>query len=187
MPKKYELLKNPKPGNDYDISIWDDIDDYEEYEKLLAEVAKIGADDSVRLFVSTPGGRCDIGFMLIDRIMGLECPVEVIVPYPTYSMGAIMALCGDSLEVQPGGFLMFHDYSSGGGRSKGNEQLKHAEAYKETFDYKFNSICQPFLTKKECDDVLNGKDLYIRWNDDENAKIYKNITPLTTRIKRHFK
>jgi ATP-dependent protease ClpP protease subunit len=177
MPKKYELLKNPKPGSDYDISIWDTIEEYDDYEKLLEGISNIGKSDSVRLYISSPGGRCDVGFMLIERLLGLECPIEVIVPYPTYSMGAIMALCGDSLEVQPGGFLMFHDYSSGGGRSKGNEQLKHAEAYKDTFNYKFNSICQPFLSKQECKDILDGKDLYIKWND----------ASLDARIKRHFK
>jgi len=177
MTNKFELRRTPNKGSVYDISIWDDIEKYEDYEKLLEELDKIGKEDHVFLYVSSPGGRCDIGFMLIDRIMALECPVEVVVSYPTYSMGAIMALCGDNLDIEPGGFLMFHDYSSGGGRSKGNEQLKHAEAYKETFNYKFNTICQPFLTKKECDEVLNGKDLYIKWNDQT----------LNARIKRHFK
>ena len=114
--------------------------------------------------------------MLIDYIQNLECKVDVVVPYPTYSMGAIMSLSGDSLEIKPGGFLMFHDYSSGIARSKGNEIFKQTESYIETFTYKFNKICQPFLTKKECEDILNGKDLYIKWNDPM----------LETRIKRHF-
>lgn len=88
-----------------------------------------------------------------------------------------MALCGSSLEIKEGSFLMFHDYSSGGGRSKGNEQFKHTEAYREVFAFRFNKLCQPFLTESECADVLEGKDLYIKWND-------KN---LNARLKRHFK
>lgn len=174
---KFELRRTPNKGSVYDISIWDDIEEYADYEKLLDELAKIGRDDKVHLYVSTPGGRCDIGFMLIDRIRALDCNVDVIIPYPTYSMGAIMSLCGDSLKMEPGSFLMFHDYSTGMGRSKGNEIFKQTEAYVETFTYKFNSICQPFLTKAECNDVLNGKDLYIKWNDQT----------LDARIKRHFK
>jgi ATP-dependent protease ClpP protease subunit len=176
MPKKYELLVEPNEGKKYTISIWDNLENYEDYEKLLESMSKISKKDTVKLYVSTPGGRCDIGFMLIDRIRELECMVDVVAPYPTYSMGAIMALCGNSLEISPGSYLMFHDYSGGGGRQKGNETLKSTEAYCEVFNYRFNSICQPFLTKKECEDVLQGKDLYIKWNDPS----------LKDRIKRHF-
>ncbi len=176
MPKKYEIIKTPNKGSSYEISVWDHIEEYDDYDKLLETLSGISKNDSVKLNVSTPGGRCDIGYMLIDRIRSLECNVDVVIPYPTYSMGAIMALCGNSLKVLPGAFLMFHDYSSGNGRMKGNEQFKHTEAYIEVFKHKFNHICQPFLSKKECENVLEGKDLYIKWNDSDLEK----------RIKRHF-
>lgn len=176
MPNKFEITKVANKGAAYNISIWDHIEAYEDYDKLLEQLANITKNDTVRLNVSTPGGRCDIGFMLIDRIQALECKVDVVVPYPTYSMGALISLCGNSLKMNPGSFLMFHDYSSGNGRSKGNEQFKHTEAYIEVFRYRFNHVCQPFLTKKECEDVLDGKDLYIKWNDKD----------LDARIKRHF-
>lgn len=177
MPNKFEMISTPNKGKTHEISIWDSIDAYEDYDKLLEKMSDIGKNDHVTLRVSSPGGRCDIGFMLIDKFQALECPVAVIVTYPAYSMGALMSLIGVSLKMEPGSFLMFHDYSSGGGRSKGNEQFKHNEAYIEVFRHRFNAICQPFLTKKECEDVLEGKDLYVKWNDPS----------LSTRIARHFK
>ncbi len=176
MPKKFECIVTPNKGSRYEICIWDSIEGFEEYDDLLKQVSKITSKDSVILRVGTGGGRCDVGFMLIDRFKNIDCFVDVIVPYPTYSMGALMALCGDSLTVSEGSFLMFHDYS-GGGRSKGNELFKSTEAYCEIFNHRFNTICQPFLSKKECEDVLQGKDLYIKWNDPT----------LDARIKRHFK
>lgn len=176
MPKKYETVITPESYH-YEICIWDSIDNFEDYDELMKQINKIKETDKVTLKVGTPGGRCDVGFMLIDRLSSLPCFVDVIVPYPTYSMGALMALCGDSLLVNEGSFLMFHDYSGGNGRSKGNEMFKSTEAYCEIFNHRFNTICQPFLTKKECEDVLQGKDLYIKWNDDS----------LETRIRRHFK
>jgi ATP-dependent protease ClpP protease subunit len=175
MPKKYEIVTKPK-GKSYFISIWDNIEEYEEYDKLTELLGNISEKDDVTLNVSTPGGRCDIGFMLIDRFAALPCKVDVIVPYPTYSMGAIMALCGNSLKLERGAFLMFHDYSGGTGRAKGNEALKATEAYCETFKTRFKDVCQPFLSKKECDDVLQGKDLYIKWTDPS----------LKDRTRRHF-
>lgn len=175
MPKKYEIITKPNEGKKYTISIWDSIEEFEDYDKLLETLSGITKKDAVALYVSTPGGRCDIGFNLYDRIVELPCQVDVVIPYPTYSMGAILALSGNSLKLNPGSFLMFHDYSTGS-RGKGNEMFKSTEAYCEIFNYRFNAICQPFLTKKECEDVLQGKDLYIKWND----------TTLDARIRRHF-
>ncbi len=175
MPNKYEVLATPISTR-YEICIWDDIEEYKEYDELMKILPKIKEEDHVILKVGTPGGRCDVGFMLIDRFAGLPCQVDVIVPYPTYSMGAIMALCGHSLGMSPGSFLMFHDYSTGG-RGKGNELIKSTEAYSEIFAHRFNDICQPFLSEEECENVLQGQDLYIKWNDPSLKK----------RIKRHFK
>ena len=174
MPKKFELVATSLVV-EYEICLWSDLESFEDYDELMKQLVKIKKDDHVTLKVGTPGGRCDIGFMLTDRFGALPCVVDVIVPYPTYSMGAIMALCGDSLAINEGSFLMFHDYSTGG-RSKGNELFKSTEAYGEIFKHRFNTICQPFLTKKECKDVLEGKDLYIKWDDPT----------LEARIRRHF-
>ncbi len=177
MPKKYECIVTPNKGSQYEICIWDNIEGFEEYDDLNKQLNKITDEDRVTLKVGTPGGRCDVGFMLIDRLSALPCRVDVVVPYPTYSMGAIMSLCGDSLAINEGSFLMFHDYSGGGGRAKGNETLKSTEAYCEIFKYRFNSICQPFLSEEECESVLQGQDLYIKWND----------SLLKKRIRRHYK
>lgn len=174
MPNKFKVKTNSKTTTCYNIDIWDSIEEYEDYDGLLSELDKIGSEDTVNLSVASPGGRCDVGFMLYDRLEGLNC--EVTVPYPSYSMGALLSLVGNSLELLEGSFLMFHDFSTGH-RGKGNEIEKGISAYSEVFKHRFNKICQPFLTKKECEDILEGKDLYVKWNDSN----------LEQRIRRHFK
>lgn len=175
MPDKFKVSSKKETKTSYSIHIWDSIEKYEDYDKLLDELDNIGKDDNVTLSISSPGGRCDVGFMLYDKLAELS-NVEVIVPYPSYSMGALLSLVGNSLELLEGSFLMFHDFSTGH-RGKGNEIEKSISAYSEVFRYRFNKICQPFLTKKECEDILEGKDLYVKWNDDN----------LEQRIKRHFR
>lgn len=175
MSNKYRISSKAMEGKEYVISIWDNIEEYSDYDDLRDDLDKIGKKDKVTLNVSSPGGRCDVGFDLYERIRALESVVDVVVPYPTYSMGAILALSGHSLKVLPGAFMMFHDYSTGS-KGKGNEIFKQTEAYKRAFEHKFNSICQPFLTEKECTDILNGQDLYVNWDDKDLEK----------RIKRHF-
>lgn len=171
MPKKFELLV--ESTNVFHISIWGALEEYEDYELPFDGM---GSRDSVKLYVSTSGGSCAVGFHLCNKIASLPCKVDVIVPYPTYSMGALIALSGDSLELRPGAFLMFHDYSTDA-TGKGNEILQETEAYKETFNHLFKSISFPFLTKKECENVLNGQDFYVKWNSPD----------LKDRIRRHFK
>ena len=173
---KFKVNSTIESTTKYTIDILDDIEEYEDYEKLLDTLDKIREKDSVTLKVSSPGGRCDIGFMLYDKISGISGQVDVVVPYPSYSMGALLSLVGNSLELKPGSFLMFHDFSTGN-RGKGNEIEKSITNYSKIFKYRFNKICQPFLTKKECEDILHGKDLYVNWDDDN----------LEARIKRHFK
>lgn len=175
MTEKYEVRTKPKEGKEYKISIWDNIESYEDYEGLFKTLNDITDKDTVVLEVMSSGGRCDIGYVIYNRIKELPCRVDVIVPYPTYSMGALLALSGHSLVIKPGAFLMFHDYSTGLS-GKGNELLKQTGAYNEVFKYRFNNICQPFLSKKECEKVCEGKDLYITWKD----------TTLIKRLERHF-
>lgn len=174
-PKKFNVITKTQTKKSYIISIWDNIESYEHYSELYDLLEKISKEDNIELRVSTPGGRCDVGFDLIDRFVELD--VDVVVPYPTYSMGAVMSLCGKSLKINPGGYLMFHDFSTGTGKSKGNEIHKYVENYRESFECRFKQICQPFLTNKECKEILNGQDLYIKWNEPD----------LKERIRRHFK
>jgi ATP-dependent protease ClpP protease subunit len=176
MPNKFECIVEQPRGKLFKIAIWDDLEKYEDYDKLIEQLEKITEHDQVELKISSPGGRCSIGYMLYDRFKELPCWVDVIIPYPSYSMGAILALCGDTLTINPGAFIMFHDYSTGA-KGKGNEIYKSTEAYMESFSHRFNKICQPFFTKKECEDILNGQDMYVKWNDNN----------LEARIKRHFK
>lgn len=176
MPSKYEIVSTPNEGKHWEISIWDDIECYSDYDKLFEEMGKINKVDTVELTVDTFGGRCDIGFKLYDRISQIPCKIDVVVSQHAYSMGAILALVGDSLTIEPGAFLMFHDFSTG--RSgKGNEISKSIEATKELFQYRFREACQPFLSVAECTSILNGSDKYVKWNDRQ----------LNTRMRRHFK
>lgn len=173
---KFKVNSTTESTTKYTIDILGGIREYEDYEKLLDTLDKIGKKDTVLLKVRSPGGRCDVGFLIYDRIKELKSKIDVEVSYPSYSMGALLSLVGNSLELKPGAFLMFHDFSTGRD-GKGNEIEKSITNYSKIFKYRFNEICQPFLTKKECDDILHGKDLYVNWDDDN----------LEARIKRHFK
>lgn len=161
---------------DWDFYIRGDIECFEDYDNLLKEFAKVTDKDSVVIYLNTPGGDCSVGFFLIDQIMQLPCPIHMVVQYPTYSMGAIMAVCGDKLTIEEDAYIMFHDYS-GGSRGKGEETAAYINNYRQVFKNKFKRLCCPFLTKKEADNMFKGEDIYIH-HDDPSLK---------DRNQRHFK
>lgn len=158
------------------VDITDSISEFEDYEKLFKLLPTLTQDDYLEVHLNTPGGRCDIGFMIADRLLQCRCPIKMIVEYPTSSMGAIIAMCGDELEMWEDSYLMFHDYS-GGSSGKGEETLQHSTNYRKVFRKRFERLCKPFLTQKECDSMFKGEDIYIH---DDDADLQK-------RVSRHYR
>lgn len=163
-------------SKDVSVYIRDGIKEYDDYNEIFELVPTLTAEDTLTVHLNTPGGRCDIGFEVIDTIGRAECPVEIVVEYPTYSMGAIMALCGDTLTMMPDTYIMFHDYS-GGSSGKGGETELYTNNYRQVFRRRFERLCKPFLSQDECDRMFKGEDIYIHDNDKSLKK----------RIKKHFK
>jgi ATP-dependent Clp protease, protease subunit len=169
------ITSTPFTAHSVEIHMRGPIEEFEDYDNMIKELGKLTPDDELIIRLNTPGGDCSIGFALISKIMALECPVHMIVEYPTYSMGAIMALCGDSLEFEPDTYIMFHDYS-GGSRGKGEETAQYINNFRQVFKDRFTRICKPFLSQKEVDKMFKGEDVYIHHNDPT----------LKRRIERHF-
>lgn len=173
------IRTTPHTHKEIDIYIRGGIECFEDYDDLVKELVKATEKDSVVVHINCPGGDCSVGFFIIDQLMALPCPVHMVVEYPSYSMGAIMALCGDSLTIEPDSFIMFHDYS-GGSNGKGGETEAYVNNYRKVFRNRFTRLCKPFLSQSEINRMFKGEDLYIFNGDDTGVS-------LEDRIKRHFK
>lgn len=154
------------------IYLHGEIENFEDYGALL----NIDAPDQVQLYINCPGGDCSVGFFIIDRLSELSCPIHVTVEYPSYSMGAIIALCGTSLVIKPDAFLMFHDYTSSV-YGKGNDIQQQCTEYRQFFKDRFARTCAPFLSNDEIENMFKGQDIYVKHNSPG----------LKARLKRHFK
>lgn len=147
-----------------EVLLFGAIEEFEDYADLLSLLQNAGSDDGIIMNISCCGGRCDIGFAIIDAIKKCKAVVDMVITYPTYSMGALIALSGDTLQLKENSFIMFHDYS-GGQSGKGDTMIENCTNYSKVFRERFLKVCTPFLTKAECRRVFDGKDLYI--NDDD--------------------
>ena len=176
MSEKCQILKNNTTSTHMTVHFRGAIEEWDDYDHLFKDLKNLTESDIVTLVLNTSGGDCSIGFSIIDRLLNLPCKLDVIVEYPTYSMGAIMALCGDSLKIEPDSYIMFHDYS-GGMKGKGGETFLYTDNYRKVFKARFKKLCTPFLTDDEVERMFKGEDIYISDTDPT----------LKARIKRHFK
>lgn len=79
-------------------------------------------------------------------------------------MAPLLALQGDKIKLENNSFMMFHDYSSFE-MGKGSEIEAHVKHYRKFALDCFSQWCKGFLTKKEIDIILAGKDLYLDYNE----------------------
>lgn len=157
-------------------TIYGPIDSYGDYKDLILALKQANEGDTIELRINCPGGRCDIGMMIVQAIQETRAIVVCNVVYPSHSMGAIIAVAGDYLVMQPHTFLMFHTYS-GGTYGKSGDMIKDVHYTDDSLKGMLDDIIKPFLTKVEIDKMHKGDDLYIRY-DDPSLKV---------RLKRHFK
>ena len=174
--EKHQIFTTKHVSIDYVLELRDGIESFEDYVDVFKMLNTITDKDTLEVRLNTPGGDCSVGWALIDAIQSVPCPVHCIVTYPTYSMGALLAVCGDMLTICDDTYIMFHDFSSGM-KGKGGDMALYLNNYREVFVKRFNKLCQPFLSKKESRDMFNGLDIYI----------HDSCPTLATRIDRHFK
>lgn len=132
--------------------------------------------DVVNLYMGNYGGDCAIGGRLADAMKSCKARLNVIVDMPCYSMGSLLALCGDSVTITDGNFLHFHNYTSfafgKGGELK--DSVLHTDRW---LDRLVRRCTMPFLTEAEIKRLQRDKDVYVHWDDKSLRK----------RLQRHFK
>jgi ATP-dependent protease ClpP protease subunit len=172
----FHVLATPVVSTHHEIYLSEHIESNFAYTELLHGLRHTPKTDKVTMYVANYGGLCSTGFQLVNAMKACAPGVDVVLDAPSYSMGAIIAISGKSLVMNPGTFIMFHNYSGGSG-GKGKESLDGVVNYYESFHRHMNNICTPFLTKKELKMLALDQDVYVN-ADDPN---------IGARIRRHFK
>jgi len=174
--KKFIILKKSRTLIDYTIHLSEHIENNFAYVELLETLRGATKDDSVTLYLANYGGLCSTGFQIVNAIQECECGVDIVLDAPSYSMGAIIAVSGASLTMNPATFIMFHNYS-GGDYGKGKERLDATKHFYEHFHKALKQVAAPFLTPKELELLRHDNDVYVSCDDRDIHK----------RLKRHYK
>lgn len=148
----------------YDIFLSKNVEsDITNYWNLIRLLDEAGEQDVVNLRLSNYGGDLHTGVALAHAVKNCRATTLVHVTSNCYSMGAILALCGDGLLIYPGNYLMFHNYSGGEIGKAGEIETSHKANKKCWTDY-LNYFCSPFLTEKEIATIMSDKDVYVHFD-----------------------
>lgn len=172
-----EFIKSKPLVTEYSVRIYDEIvHDIGYYIPLLELLSSASSLDIINVHLCTPGGSLSAGQLLLQAIKESDATVHMIVEGHACSMGALLALSGDNLTFKHASYLMFHTFS-GGERGKSNEMDSSLKSSLKSWTTLLQTYCTPFLTKKEINQLLDGKDLYFHPEDKETE----------LKLKKHFK
>lgn len=168
----YEQIVNPT----YHVYLTDDVEHGSHlYSDLIHFFNSASSDTEIHIHLSNTGGSCQSGVKLAHAIKNSSAMTIIHVEAPCYSMGAILALTGKVLDMLPGTFLMFHNYSGGFG-GKGGEITTQLQNYNKHSEHMTRYFCAPFLTEAEMKDIAADKDVYI----------HAEAADMKRRVTRHF-
>ena len=149
------------------IGPWDEVD-YKRFQQTFRNIVKENKNMTMRLHCG--GGSVLEGLAVYDLIRGSECKVHVIVEGMAASMGSILALAGDTIEMTENAFFMMHEVKAGsyGGkaamegalelRNQAEERIskiykERTTASEETIAAWFNNGKDNWLDAETCLDI----------------------------------
>lgn len=143
----------------FNIYLTDEITGPEDYTNVFDTFILAREDETIRVFLVTPGGRLDT----TNKIRGLASMTKaktIAIVGDVASAGTILALSFDEMIVLPNIEFMIHNYSGGAG-GKGHEIYSRVDFLQKEMPKIFKDYYDAFLTDEEIADVVSGNDLYL--------------------------
>ena len=157
------------------VYLTDGIDEPSFYNQLCHSLYCADESDTFYLHINTPGGMLDTTFMLLDAMRNSKAHIIGHLTGTVASAGTIIALTCDELICSDDLSWMSHYYSSMIG-GKGNEIKARQEFTERTTSATFRRIHEGFFTKKEIEEMIDGKDFWLdeievreRWARKQNV------------------
>lgn len=132
----------------------------EDYIEIFDQIRHARADDEIKIYLNTYGGDMYTAIQFMRVLSETSALVTCSVEGACMSAGTLIFLNADVFEVTPHSSFMIHNYS-GGTIGKGSEmhaQITHEKKWSEKL---FKEVYEDFLTVKEIDEILAGRDLWM--------------------------
>lgn len=150
--------------NIFHLWLIDDIEGPRSFMKWFDILQSANEDDLVVIHINCWGGDLMTALQIITQIKMCQAPVLCQIESACCSAATMIALACDGLNCYPHAYMMIHT-SSGCSFGKQSDIKREEEFYNPWLENLFNEIYKHFLTKKEIQEVLGGKDMWLRSNE----------------------
>lgn len=176
MANQFRISKKEKTVINYFIDLHREFPDSSEFADIFHTLDIANADDVIVFKIgSNDGGILETNIKLINNIKLCKATISIVVDSVCYSAASIFVIAmltlGFDVRFMPNVFLMFHDYSSEE-EGKGSEIVVALHNNQEWVKDIYLNYCYPFLNKAEINKIMQGKDMYINF-DDINKRLAK--------------
>lgn len=132
----------------------------ENYVEDFNVIRHLGPDDVVKIYLNSCGGYLSTAIQYMRVLAETEALVIVSVEGDCMSAATMIFLAADQYEITPHSSFMIHNYSGGTG-GKGHEMYGQVQYERKWSEKLLREVYDSFLTDKEIDSVLDGKDLWM--------------------------
>lgn len=163
------------------IGTWDEVD-YNRFQDTFRNLVKDNKNLTMRLHCG--GGSVIEGFAIYDLIRGSQCKVHCIVEGMAASMGSVLALSGDTIEMTENAFFMMHAVTAGAWGDK--NALDSTRDLIEKSETRLKAIYKERTTAEEAtinDWFNNGKDNWLDAQECLKIKLCDRIITPTKKRK----
>jgi len=143
-----------------------EITEPEDYIEWLDVIRSAGEQDTVKIYINSPGGNVDTAIQFMQVLKGTSAYVICSVEGACMSAATMIFLSADELEICDHALFMFHNYA-GGAFGKGGEiydQIQFERAWSRKL---LESVYHHFLSPTEITQMLDNKDI---WLDSDEVR-----------------
>jgi ATP-dependent Clp protease, protease subunit len=160
----YKIFERKVVSKHISIYLSDGITEASTFIDMIHRIKTATENDVITIHLNTPGGYLETGVQIINAIRSTEAHVITSLESTAYSLGTLIFLAGDELQIHENCLMMFHHYSSGI-YGKGHEITAELEMTNKWFNKMMKKYCSPFLTDEELDEIQSGRDLWMDTDD----------------------
>ena len=130
------------------------------YRGIISMLMNATEADSVIFLLNSPGGMYSGLVALIEAVKMTDATTMAVLIGECASAASIFALHCDTVFVSDNATMLCHNISYGTG-GKGSDILSHVQHVSKTSEKLLRGTYEHFLSPKEIDELLNGREIYL--------------------------
>lgn len=159
-----EFIKSNPLSYRHDVYLDDDVAEPAIYRDLVQLLNHSTQQDEIHIHINTFGGRLDTTIAVIAAMGQTQARTYTYISGHAYSAGSMIFLAGDIPVVHELSDIMIHA-PSGGNFGKHSERVASSQHNDKHIKNIYYNYYNNFLSKNEIEDILEGKDLYLCFED----------------------